>query len=133
MTIETLPALRPSRAPWNKGRIVGQKLPLQPKHVWSIRVRLEMADNRRDLALFNMAVDSKLRGCHLVGLRVNDVYAAGHVKERASVSPILLRPFGACCLSCRASLPLVLAIRKPTRLITSGALCAAKNNLSHIG
>lgn len=86
MTIETLPALRPARAPWNKGRIIGQKLPLQPKHVWSIRVRLEMADNRRDLALFNMAVDSKLRGCDLVGLRVNDVTAAGHVKERASVT-----------------------------------------------
>ena len=86
MTIETLPALRPARAPWNKGRIVGQKLQLQPKHVWSIRVRLEMADNKRDLALFNMAVDSKLRGCALVSLRVNDVYAAGHVKERASVT-----------------------------------------------
>jgi site-specific recombinase XerC len=86
MTIETLPALRPARAPWNKGRIVGQKLPLQPKHVWSIRVRLEMADNKRDLALFNMAVDSKLRGCDLVSLRVTDVYAAGHVKERASVT-----------------------------------------------
>ncbi len=86
MTIETLPALRPARAPWNKGRIVGQKLPLQPKHVWSIRVRLEMADNKRDLALFNMAVDSKLRGCDLVSLRVNDVYAAGHVKGRASVT-----------------------------------------------
>lgn len=50
MSIETLPALRPARAPWNKGRIVGQKRPLLPKHVWSIRVRLEMADNRRDLA-----------------------------------------------------------------------------------
>lgn len=86
MTIETLPALRPSRAPWNKGRIIGQKLPLQPKHVWFLRVRLEMADNRRDLALFNRTVDSKLRGCDLVGLRVNDVYAAGHVKERASVT-----------------------------------------------
>ncbi len=82
------PARRPeaqARAPWNKGRIVGQKLPLQPKHVWSIRVRLEMADNRRDLALFNRTVDSKLRGCDLVCLRVNDVYAAGHVKERALV------------------------------------------------
>ena len=44
MPIETLPALRPTRAPWNKGRIVGQKRPLLPKHVWSIRVRLEMAD-----------------------------------------------------------------------------------------
>lgn len=86
MSIETLPALRPTRTPWNKGRIVGQKRPLLPKHVWSIRVRLEMADNKRDLALFNMAIDCKLRGCDLVSLRVNDVYAAGRVKERASVT-----------------------------------------------
>ena len=55
--------------------------PLLPQHVWSIRVRLEMADNQRDLALFNMAVDSKLRGCDLVALRVRDVFAAGQVKE----------------------------------------------------
>ena len=86
MSIETLPALRLTRTPWNKGRIIGQKRPLLPKHVWSIRVRLEMADNKRDLALFNLAVDSKLRGCDLVCLKVNDVYAAGRVKERASVT-----------------------------------------------
>jgi integrase len=86
MPIETLPALRPIRAPWNEGRIVGQKRPLLPKHVWSIRVRLEMADNKRDLALFNMAIYCKLRGCDLVRLKVNDVYAAGRVKERASVT-----------------------------------------------
>jgi site-specific recombinase XerC len=84
MPIETLPALRPT--PWNKGRIVGQKRPLLPKHVWSIPVRLEMANNKRDLALFNMAIDCKLRGCDLVCLKVNDVYAAGRVKERASVT-----------------------------------------------
>lgn len=86
MSSETLPALHRTRAPWNKGRIVGQKRPLLPKHVWSIRVRLEMADNKRDLALFNMAIDCKLRGCDLVCLKVNDVYAAGRVKERASVT-----------------------------------------------
>ena len=86
LSIETLPAFRLTRAPWNKGRIVGQKRPLLPKHVWSIRVRLEMADNKRDLALFNMAVDCKLWGCDLVCLKVNDVYAAGRVKERASVT-----------------------------------------------
>lgn len=80
MPIETLPALRLTHAPWNKGRIVGQKRPLLPKHVWSIRVRLEMADNKRDLALFNMAIDCKLRGCDLVCLKVNDVYAAGRVR-----------------------------------------------------
>ena len=62
MSFDTLPALRPTRAPWNKGRIIGQKRPLLPKHVWSIRVRLEMADNKRDLALFNMAVASQAPG-----------------------------------------------------------------------
>lgn len=59
--------------------------PLPPRHVWSIRVRLERAGNTRDLALFNMAVDSKLRGCDLVALRVREVFAAGHVKKRASM------------------------------------------------
>jgi hypothetical protein len=86
MSIDFLPALRPDRAAWNKGRIIGQKRPLLPKHVWSIRVRLEMADNKRDLALFNMAVDSKLRGCDLVCLKVRDVFAAGRANERLSVT-----------------------------------------------
>ena len=86
MPIEFLPAIRPQRVAWNRGSIVGQKRPLQPKHVWSIRVRLEMADNPRDLALFNMAIDSKLRGCDLVHLRVRDVFAAGRVRERASIT-----------------------------------------------
>ena len=56
-----------------------------PKHVWAIRVRLEIAENHRDLALFNLAIDSKLRGCDLVKLKVADVYASGRVKERASI------------------------------------------------
>ena len=60
-------------------------LPLKPKHVWAIRVRLEIAENHRDLALFNTAIDSKLRGCDLVVLKVADVYAAGQIKERTSV------------------------------------------------
>lgn len=85
MSNEQLPALRPPRSVWNKGRIVGQKRPLAPKHVWSIRVRLEMAGNLRDLALFNTAIDSKLRGCDLVRMKVRDVYAAGSAKERTSV------------------------------------------------
>jgi integrase len=85
MSIDLLPALHLARIPWNKGRIIGQKRPLLPRHVWSIRVRLEIAGNTRDLALFNMAVDSKLRGCDLVGLKVRDVFAAGRVKERASM------------------------------------------------
>jgi integrase len=70
---------------WNKGRIVGQKLPLKPKHVWAIRVRLELAENHRDLAVFNMAIDSKLRGCDLVRVKVADVIESGQIKERASV------------------------------------------------
>lgn len=82
---DLLPAPRPARVAWNKGRIIGQKRPLLLRHVWSIRVRLEMADNPRDLALFNMALNSKLRGCDLVALRVRDVFAAGRVKERASM------------------------------------------------
>jgi integrase len=104
MSIETLPALRPTRVPWNKGRIVGQKRPLLPKHVWSIRVRLEMAGNKRDLALFTMAIDYKLRGCDLVGLKVNDFYAAGRAKVRASVT------------HSKTSKPVRFAITETTRL-----------------
>lgn len=85
MHIPNLPAIRPHKPAWNKGRIIGQKRPLLPKHVWAIRVRLEIAGNVRDLALFNLAIDSKLRGCDLVNLRVADVFAAGQVKERASI------------------------------------------------
>ncbi|MEM9963456.1 MAG: tyrosine-type recombinase/integrase [Pseudomonadota bacterium] len=85
MRIVNLPAIRPRRPAWNKGRIVGQKRPLLPKHVWAIRVRLEIAENVRDLALFNTAIDRKLRGCDLVRLMVADVYAAGQVKERTSI------------------------------------------------
>jgi integrase len=85
MSVDLFPAVRPARVPLNKGRIIGQKRPLMPRHVWSIRVRLEMAGNQRVLALFNMAVDSKLRSCDLVGLRVRDVFAAARVRERASM------------------------------------------------
>ena len=85
METPNLPAIRALRPAWNKGRIVGQKRPLKPKRVWAIRVRLELAENHRDLALFNMAIDSKLRGCDLVWLQVVDVMAAGQIKERASV------------------------------------------------
>ncbi|GHF74989.1 tyrosine-type recombinase/integrase [Seohaeicola zhoushanensis] len=86
MPIANLPAVRACRPAWNKGRIVGQKRPLMPKHVWAIRVRLEIAGRIRDLALFNLAIDSKLRGCDLVRLKVADIYAAGHVKERTSIT-----------------------------------------------
>jgi site-specific recombinase XerC len=85
MPIPNLPMLRPFRPSWNKGRIVGQKRPLLPKHVWAIRVRLELATKIRDLAFFNMAIDSKLRGCDLVKLKVTDVFVSGRVKERTSI------------------------------------------------
>ena len=85
MTTPNLPAIIPPRRAWNKGRVIGQKRPLQPKHVWAIRVRLELAERLRDLALFNMAVDSKLRGCDLVKLAVTDVLVAGRIKERTSI------------------------------------------------
>lgn len=71
--------------PWNKDRLVGQKRPLAPKHVWSIRIRLEMADDRRALALFNLAIDSKLTACDLVALKVNDVFVGGQDRQRATV------------------------------------------------
>jgi integrase len=61
------------RAPWNKGKLIGAKPPIQPKHVWSIRTRLEIEGRTRDLAMFNLGVDSKLRGCDLVALKVEDV------------------------------------------------------------
>jgi integrase len=73
------------REPWNKGRLIGQKRPLRPKDVWAIRVRLQIGGFVRDLALFNLAVDSKLRACDLVALRINDVEAGGRIRERATV------------------------------------------------
>nr|WP_321443445.1 tyrosine-type recombinase/integrase [uncultured Cohaesibacter sp.] len=75
----------PAKHAWNHGRIIGQKRPLLPKHVWAIRVRLELAGAVRDLALFNLAIDSKLRGCDLVRLKVSDVFVSGAIKERASI------------------------------------------------
>ena len=74
-----------AKAPWNKGRLIGQKRPLKPKEVWAIQVRLQLEHHRRDLALFNLAIDSKLRGCDLVRLRVTDVCVGEHVRDRATV------------------------------------------------
>ena len=82
----TLPIIRPQFG--NNRRIVkpvGQKAPLQPKEVWAIRVRLQLAKRIRDLALFNLAIDSKLRGCDLVCLKVTDVAQMGESRSRASV------------------------------------------------
>jgi Phage integrase family len=63
----------PKRVPWNKGKLIGPRPPLRQKHVWAIRTRLQLERQARDLALFNLAIDSKLRGCDLVAVRVDDV------------------------------------------------------------
>src|SRR5919198_6181360 len=75
----------PRREPWNKGKLIGQKPPLRPKHVWSIRTRLQMEGRTRDLAMFNLAIDSKLRGCDVVTIRVDDVAPSGYAVDRATV------------------------------------------------
>jgi integrase len=73
------------RVPWNKGRLTGAKPPLRPKHVWSIRTKLQIEGRIRDLAMFNLAIDSKLRGCDVVAIRVEDVAASGYTADRATV------------------------------------------------
>lgn len=73
------------REPWNKGKLVGQKAPLKPKDIWAIRIHLQNACEVRDLAMFNLAIDSKLRGCDLVSLRVRDVTHGNQVLFRAMV------------------------------------------------
>ena len=71
--------------PWNKGKLLGQKPPLKLKEIWAIRIRLQLTHRHRELALFNLAIDSKLRGCDLVELHVYDVVQSSHVAPRAIV------------------------------------------------
>src|SRR4026209_2977663 len=71
--------------PWNKGKLTGAKPPLSPTHVWAVRTRLQLLRRFRDLALFNLAIDSKLRGCDLVGLRITDVAPHGYAVDRTSI------------------------------------------------
>ena len=73
------------RKPWNKDNFTEPKPPLQPRHGWAIRTRLQLAGRVRDLALFNLAIDSKLRGCDVVSLKVEDAAPHGHVVDRATV------------------------------------------------
>ena len=72
--------------PWNKDKLIGQKPPLKLNEIWAIRFRLQMAKRIRDLALFNLAIDSKLRGCDLVKIRVRDVMSGNGVSKRAKVT-----------------------------------------------
>jgi len=71
--------------PWNKGKLVGQKPPLKLQEVWSIRIHLDLNNRLRDLAMFNLAIDSKLRGCDLVKLKVSDIAHGRHIAKRATV------------------------------------------------
>jgi hypothetical protein len=84
-TVNEISTVTARRGPWNKGKLIGPKPPLQPKHVWAIRTRLQLAGRTRDLALFNLAIDSKLRGCDVVGLKVEDVAPHGYAVDRATV------------------------------------------------
>jgi hypothetical protein len=72
------------QTPWNKGKLTGAKPPQRPKHVWSIRTKLQIEGRVRDLAMFNLAIDSKLRGCDVVAIKVDDI-AAG--------APLIARPY----------------------------------------
>jgi integrase len=80
-------AVRPTlkRAPWNKGKLIGAKPPLRQKHVWAIRTKLQLELRTRDLAMFNLAIDSKLRGCDMVSLKVKDVAPSGYSVDRTTV------------------------------------------------
>lgn len=80
------------REPWNAGRIIVAKPPMQPKHIWALRTRLQIGNRVRDLAMFNLAIDSKLRGCDLVALKVGDVFSGSDVRSRSVVM--------ACCRFC---------------------------------
>lgn len=75
----------PHRAAWNKGKLVGQKTPLKLKEIWAIRIRLQLTEKVRDLALFNLAIDSKLRGCDLLSLKVSDMAQGRSIMHRAIV------------------------------------------------
>ena len=83
ITNSELPA--PRQIPWSKGKLTGAKPPLRQKHVWAIWTKLQIEQRTRDLALFNLAIDSKLRGCDVVALKVEDVAPNGYCADRATV------------------------------------------------
>jgi len=105
METSTIPSVH--RDPWNKGKLAGQKAPLKLKEIWAIRVRLQLADRRRELALFNLAIDSKLRGCDLVKLRVRDV-CQGQLQGQLIASRAIV-------LQQKTQRPVQFEITEPTR------------------
>ncbi len=76
---------KPHHTPWNKGKLTGQKPPLKLNEVWAIRIRLQISNKTRDLALFNLALDSKLRSCNLVKIKVSDVAHGTRIAKRSTV------------------------------------------------
>jgi integrase len=83
--LEDLSATPARRLAWNKGKLIGAKPPLRPKHVWAIRTKLQVEGRIRELAMFNLAIDSKLHGCDVVALKVEDVAPNGYAVDRATV------------------------------------------------
>src|SRR5438094_10645326 len=75
--VESSTATAPKHSSWNKGKLIGPEPPLRPKHVWSVRTKLQLEGRTRDLAMFNLAIDSKLRGCDVVNLKVEDIAPHG--------------------------------------------------------
>jgi integrase len=100
--------------PWNKGKLVGQKPPLKLKEVWAIRIRLQLANNIRELALFNLAIDSKLRGCDLVHIRVKDISHGGCIAKRAML------------LQSKTRQPVQFEITEQTRAAIESLICDAR-------
>ena len=82
---------KPHHTPWNKGKITGQKPPLKLNEVWAIRIRLQIANKKRDLALINLAIDSKLRSCDLVKIKVSDVAHGSRIAKRSTVMQMKTR------------------------------------------
>jgi hypothetical protein len=82
---ENLIPLASKRVTWNKGKLIGPRSPLRQKHVWAIRTKLQIEQQTRDLAMFNLAIDSKLRGCDVVTIRFDDVAPNGYTVDRATV------------------------------------------------
>lgn len=102
-----------AQASWNKGKTVGQKLPLKQAQVWAIRTRIELDGNERDLALFNLAIDSKLRACDLISLQVRDIAHGNSIQSRV----ILIQK--------KTATPVQFEITEPTRKVLSSWIASS--------
>jgi integrase len=112
--METIPSNDQHKGPWNKGKLTGQKPPLKLKEIWAIRVHLQLESEVRELAMFNLAIDSKLRGCDLVALRVRDVTHGNQVAHRTIV------------MQHKTQRPVQFEITEPTRDAVAAWIAKAK-------